>query len=319
MNHLISIAGLIAGIWFLVKSSDWFVDGAAGLARHWKMPPLLIGMVVVGFGTSVPEMTVSALASLDGAPLIALGNAYGSNIANIGLILGLAALVAPIAVHRQALWREMPVLMGVTALTCFFLRDGGFSRFEGIVLLAVFAVLLALMIRSAMKKPHESKEEETVPFKKSVWLTAGGLAVLIASSRLLVWSAIRIAQALGVNELIIGLTVVAVGTSLPELMSTLAAQRKGSDDLALGNIVGSNFFNTLVVAGLAMTIHPAENLPAALVLRDIGVMSGLTVLLFAVALFDRYRRGARHGLIGRVAGGMMLAIYIAYTARLIFA
>lgn len=324
---LLAIPGLIAGIFLLVRSSDFFVEGAAALARHWKMPPLLIGMVVIGFGTSAPEMIVSLFAALQDAPLLALGNAYGSNIANIGLILGIAALIAPITVHRKVLWREMPVLLIITGLTWFLLGNSQLSRSDGWILLGVFALLLTLSVVQALRDPEKNAAEAQadipdITLPKALLYTLGGLIVLILSSRLLVWSAIQLARWFGVSDLIIGLTVVAIGTSLPELMSTISAMRKGEDDLALGNIIGSNFFNTLIVVGIAVVIKPIEpeDLPATLRIRDVSVMSALTVLLFIACIYGKYRvrhASGKRGFIGRLAGSILLSSYIAYTAWLI--
>lgn len=306
---------ILFGLALLVWSADRFVDGAAAVARHFNTPPLLIGMLIVGFGTSAPEMVVSAFAALQGTPGIALGNAYGSNITNIGLILGMTALLRPIAVHSQVLRKELPILTLITALAAWQLWDGMLDRIDAAVLLAVFGALMGWTIRQGMKADplgeEMEHEVEVMPVRQALFWLVIGLLLLIASSRLLVWGAVEIAHLLGVSDLIIGLTVVAVGTSLPELASSLIAARKGEDDIALGNILGSNLFNTLAVVGIATSIHPLE-VGREVLLRDVPVMAALTLSLF---LFGYGFRGP--GRINRFEGSILLLAYIAYTAYLI--
>jgi cation:H+ antiporter len=313
------IFSIIFGLILLVWSADRFVEGAAFTARHYGMPSLLIGMVIVGFGTSAPEMAVSALAASQGNPGIALGNAYGSNITNIALILGLTALISPIAVHSQVLRKELPILIAVTALAAWQLWDGEITRTDAWVLLAVFAGLMAWSIREGMQKKGDALgveiEQELVTHAMTlrwavIWLVIG-LLLLIVSSRLLVWGAVEIAQAFGVSDLIIGLTIVAVGTSLPELASSIIAARKGEHDIALGNILGSNLFNTLAVVGIAGMIHPLAVEPEILT-RDVMMMAVLTVSLFIFGYGFRSM-----GRINRVEAIVLLAAYFGYTAYLI--
>ncbi|MBS0001748.1 MAG: calcium/sodium antiporter [Thioalkalivibrio sp.] len=317
---LTAIVAVVLGLALLVWSADRFVEGAAASARHLGMPALLIGMVVVGFGTSAPEMVVSALASLQGNPGIALGNAYGSNIANIALILGLTALISPIVVHSQILRKELPVLTAVSVLAVAQLWDGHLSRLDAVVLLGVFAVLIGWSIMQGLRERSDNlgveMEQELVahpmPLRRAlVWLVVG-LVLLIVSSRILVWGAVTIAQALGVSDLIIGLTIVAIGTSLPELASSLAAVRKGEHDLALGNIIGSNLFNTLVVVGIAGAIHPLDTPPEVLT-RDMAVMGALTLSLFVIG----YGFRGRQGRINRVEGAVLLTVFLGYTGYLL--
>ncbi len=229
------LLAVLFGLALLVWSADRFVEGSAATARHYGMPPLLIGMVIVGFGTSAPEMVVSALAASQGNPGIALGNAYGSNITNIALILGLTALISPIAVHSQVLRKELPVLTAVTVLAAWQLWDGEISRLDAGVLLALFAGLMGWTIRQGLRGRSDTlggeieleMEVRALPLKRALLWLLVGLALLIVSSRILVWGAVAIAQGFGVSDLVIGLTVVAIGTSLPELASSLAATRKG--------------------------------------------------------------------------------------------
>lgn len=316
---LLASVSLLFGLVLLVWSADRFVDGAASTARHFGMPPLLIGMVIIGFGTSAPEMVVSALAAVQGNAGIALGNAYGSNITNIGLILGLTAVLSPIAVHSLVLTKELPILAGVTALAAWQLRDGDLSRLDAVALLAVFGGLMAWTVWQGFNKPSDAlggdmaQELETggMPIRTAVmWLTVG-LLVLLISSRMLVWGAVEIARGFGVSDLLIGLTVVAIGTSLPELASSVLAARKGEHDLALGNILGSNLFNTLAVVGIAGAISPMPVGPEVLA-RDVSVMAGLTLAIFIAGYGFR-----GPGLINRIEGGLLMAAYVGYTVYLL--
>ncbi|MBR6975965.1 MAG: calcium/sodium antiporter [Ottowia sp.] len=317
----LAFAAVIAGLVLLVWSADRFVDGSAATARHFGMPPLLIGMVIVGFGTSAPEMMVSALAAWQGNAGIALGNAYGSNISNIALILGVTALISPIAVHSQVLRKELPMLMGVTALAAWQLADGMVSRADAVVLLAVFAVLMGWSIWEGMRPggqdaladevQQEEQEAGAMPLGRAVFWMVAGLVLLVASSRMLVWGAVAIAQHFGVSDVIIGLTIVAIGTSLPELASSVVAARKGENEIALGNVIGSNLFNTLLVVGIAGAIAPMTVEPDVLH-RDMLVLGALTVVLF---VFGIGIRGP--GRINRAEGALLLVCYVGYLAYLV--
>ncbi|HLV77965.1 MAG TPA: calcium/sodium antiporter [Marinobacter sp.] len=310
---------VLAGLVLLVWSADRFVDGSAAVAGHFGMPPLLIGMVVVGFGTSAPEMVVSALAASQGNPGLALGNAYGSNITNIALILGVTALIAPIAVHSQVMRKELPALTLVTLGASWLIFDGHLSRTDAGILLAVFAALLIWSIWSGLTSPHDPMAKEMtselsdhpMPIRKAaLWLVIG-LVLLVISSRILVWGAVDLATGFGVSDLVIGLTIVAIGTSLPEFASSVIAARKGEHDLALGNILGSNLFNTLAVVGIAGMISPMAVAPEVLT-RDLPVMIVLTAVLF---LLGYGFRGP--GRINRFEGAALLAVFCSYTAYLI--
>lgn len=311
---------MVVGLVMLVWSADRFVEGSASAARYFGMPPLLIGMVIVGFGTSAPEMVVSALAALDGSPGIALGNAYGSNIANIALILGVTALISPIMVHSTVLRKELPLLSLVTLLAIGLIADLDLSRLDAVVLLLVFGGLMAWTIYQGLQQKTDSlaKEveaetaEKAMPLKRAVFWLVAGLLVLIASSRILVWGAVEIAKVFGVSDMVIGLTIVAVGTSLPELASSVIAARKGEHDIALGNVLGSNLFNTLAVVGIAGMIHPFEVAPETLS-RDMVVMGVLTLSLFLIG----YGFRGRQGRINRIEGAALLLAYVGYTAWLV--
>ena len=285
------------GLALLVWSADRFVSGASAAAGYFGMPPLLIGMVVVGFGTSAPEMVVSALAALQGNPGLALGNAYGSNISNIALILGLTALIKPIAVHSQVLRKELPILTVVTLLAGWQVWDGQIGRKTDALAADVAQEL----------------EGQTMSLRRAVTWLVIGLVLLIASSRLLVWGAVALARGAGVSDLVIGLTIVAIGTSLPELASSVIATRKGEHDLALGNVLGSNLFNTLAVVGIAGTIRPMV-FGGEVFTRDLPVMTALTVSLFLLG----YGFRGRPGRINRLEGALLLICFAGYTSYLLF-
>ncbi|GLQ00102.1 sodium:calcium antiporter [Methylophaga thalassica] len=316
---LYPFAAIVIGLALLVWSADRFVEGAASTAKYFGLSPLLIGMVIVGFGTSAPEMVVSAFAAIEGNPGIALGNAYGSNITNIALILGITALISPIVFHSTVLRKELPILLLITLLAGWQLIDGELSLIDAMVLLAVFAMLMGwTIVQGLISKSDaiamETKAEldiRTMPIRNALMWLLIGLILLIISSRILVWGAVEIAHQFGVSDLIIGLTVVAVGTSLPELASSVIAARKGEHDLALGNILGSNLFNTLVVVGIAGTIAPLQ-VPQEVLSRDMLVMLMLTVLLF---VFGFRLRG--NGRINRIEGSILIVAYVGYTTYLV--
>lgn len=317
---ILPLFAMIAGLALLVWSADRFIDGAAATARYAGMSPLLIGILIVGFGTSAPEMVVSALAALDGNPGLALGNAYGSNITNIALIIGVVALLKPMQVHSQILRRELPILLAVTLFGGWQLLDGELSRWDGIGLLVVFAGVMGWTILRSLRSGHDEPPDALSAEHQvhDMSLTAGvcwlliGLILLVVSSRILVWGAVSVAQALGVSDMIIGLTIVAIGTSLPELASSLAAVRKNQHDIALGNVVGSGLFNTLAVVGIAATIHPLSIEPA-LLHRDWVLMLALTVALLLMGIGWRGRRGR----VNRIEGLLLLICYFAYTGYLV--
>ena len=316
---LMSIAAIVLGLAVLVWSADRFVDGASATARYAGMPPLLIGMVIVGFGTSAPEIVVSVISAMEGNPGLALGNGYGSNIANIGLILGITALISPISVHSQVLRKELPILLVITLLSLALLWNGMLARTDAIVLLVVFVLLMAWSIKQGMNDGKDSMtgeevkelDENLMTLKQAIFWLVFGLLLLVVSSRVLVWGAVNIAHAFGVSDLIIGLTIVAIGTSLPELASSIAAIRKNQHDLAIGNVIGSNLFNTLAVVGLAGVIHPLD-VASEVISRDFVVMIGLTLSLFVLG----YGFRGRPARINRIEGGLLLAIYLAYTGWL---
>lgn len=317
---LVPILALVFGLAALIWGADRFVMGAASTARYFGMPALLIGMLIVGFGTSAPELLVSGIASYRGNSGLALGNAYGSNIANIALILGVTALISPIAVKSSVLRTELPILSIVSLGAVWQILDRKVSRPEAIVLLIVFASCVGWSLWTSARSPKDALGEEIeaelaaqdLPIRKAILWLIVGLVVLTVSSRILVWGAVEIATSLGVSDLIIGLTILAIGTSLPELASSVMATRRGEHDIALGNVLGSNLFNTLAVVGLAGLIGEIH-CDQALLTRDVPVMLGLTFLLF---VFGYGFLGP--GRINRFEGLILLTIFIGYNGFLVW-
>lgn len=308
------VAAIVIGFALLVWGADRFVIGAGATARNLGVAPILIGLTIVAFATSAPEILVSIVASMQGTPGLAVGNAVGSNIANIGLVLGAAALLRPMEVRSQTLRRELPALLIVTLLAFMLCSDQNLSRTDGMVLLVGLALLMywivALAFRSSASDPMGADYAAEIPSDMTMaraltWL-AIGLVVLLVGSNLLVNGAVAIAESLGVSDLIIGLTIVAIGTSLPELAVTTVSALKGEHGLAVGNIIGSNMFNLLAVMGLAAAIAPSD-LDAQVLSVHLPVMVGLTMVLFVMA----YSYGGR-GRINRWEGGALLATFFAY-------
>lgn len=317
---ILPLLAVLFGLIVLVISSDRFVDGAAATARYFGMPSLLIGMVIVGFGTSAPELVVSVLAAMQGSSGIAIGNAYGSNIANIALILGLTALLNPVQVSSKILRKELPILTFVTLLSVGLLLDLEFSSFDAAVLLLLLALLMVWTIFNGLKKEPDAlavEVDQAVPkpltLKKALLFLVFGLLFLILSSRILVWGAVEIAQLFGVSDLVIGLTIVAVGTSLPELASSILAAKKGEHDIAMGNVIGSNLFNSTAVVGVAGAIKPFT-MDGLVLRRDMLVMTLLTISLFIIGYGFRKNRQGR---VNRFEGAGLLIVYAIYTISLI--
>lgn len=314
------IAAVSIGLLVLVWSADLFVVGAAGLARTLGISTMAIGLTIVAFGTSAPEMLVSAMAAVQGNSGLAVGNALGSNIANMALVLGMTAIIVPLAVHSRILSREFPLMLIAMAAAWALLWNAQLSRLDGILLLTGMVGVIMWTIHLARtagaRDPliEELTEElpEAMAKGRAWWLLASGLLLLLASSKLLVWGAVGIAQFYGVTDLLIGLTIVAIGTSLPELAASLAAARKQEHDIAVGNIVGSNLFNILAVLGIAGTIGPGE-IDNIVLYRDFPLMLILAVALYLMA--RGFRRDG-HGLIKRWAGIVLLLVFLTYQASL---
>ena len=325
MDILIDIIAILAGFALLIWSADLFVLGASASARNLGVSPLVIGLTVVGFGTSAPEMLVASIAASGGNPGLAVGNALGSNIANIALILGITALAVPLSVHSNILKREYPLLLlaSIIATLCIGM-DNHLGWVDGLIFAAVLLAIMSWLVHQAVsnrctdslqcdpldRDPMEQEFDQEIPshmpMKQALGKLFLGLILLLISSKLLVWGAINIATLLGISDLIIGLTIVAIGTSLPELAASIACARKGEHDIAIGNIIGSNIFNTLGVLGVAGLIHSAA-LDAGVLSRDLPLMLILTLLLFIMAYGFR-----GHGRINRLEGGFLLAIFIGY-------
>jgi cation:H+ antiporter len=312
------IASIVAGLALLVWGSDRFVLGASATARNRGGSPLVIGLTVVGVGTSMPEILIATVAALDGNTGIAMGNAVGSNIANIGLVMALCALVVPITVHSQTLRREFPLMFVVTALAGLLLWDRSLGRTDGFILLVGFVALLGAMVFTALvaKRSDPLSGEfaleipAAMPTRTALVWVVVGLAVLLASSRVIVWGAVNIARALEVSDLVIGLTIVAVGTSLPELAASLASVLKREPDLAVGNVLGSNMFNLLPVLGMPGVIAPGAVEPVLLE-RDFPVMAALSVVLFLMAFGFK-----GPGRIKRWHGALLFLGFVAYQASI---
>jgi cation:H+ antiporter len=317
---LLAAAAIVIGLFILVWGADRFVLGAASLARSLGVPPLLIGLTVVGFGTSTPEILVSTMAALEGSPGIAIGNALGSNIANIALILGVTALFSPLTVQSDMLRREYPILLAVSAGAFVLLADGHLGRVDGLILLAGLVLSMLLLVSIGLRRrdhdPLAEEMEAEIPSGLTALAASGwflvGLIALIISSRLLVWGAIEVAVTLGISDLVIGLTIVAVGTSLPELAAAVMSAVKKEHDLAIGNVVGSNIWNLLAVLGIPGLLAPGV-IPPEVVNRDMLVMLALTLALFVMG-----RSKHTHGTINRLEGGLLLSCFIAYQGWIVW-
>ena len=316
---LANITFVVAGLILLIWGADRFVHGAAATARNLGIAPLLIGLTVVALATSAPEILVSVVAALDGQPGLAYGNAIGSNIVNIGLVLGLTAMIRPIKLESATLRREMPALLAVTLLTVSLFLDTYLSQIDGVVMLTGLVIVMVwltrLGMRSAANDPIKIDYEAEIPSDVTmpmavVWLIIG-LTILLIGAKILVYGAIGVAEMLGVSEVVIGVTIVAFGTSLPELAVSLASALKGEYGLAIGNIVGSNIFNLLAVIGVAATIAPSPLAPSVLSLH-IFVMVAFTLVLFAMT-YD-YDGKAE---LSRLEGAALLIAYLAYDGYVI--
>lgn len=315
-----STAAIVIGLALLVWSADRFVLGASATARDLGVSPMLIGLVIVGFGTSAPEMLIAAFAAWQNDPGLGIGNAVGSNIANIALILGGAALLRPLISGSRILTRELPLLIGATILAVVLMLDQQLARFEGLILLLALVVTLGVLVRQGIAERDSGDPFATemtsqiptdIPLRSAVWWLIIGLVLLLVSSRMLVWGGVNIAEALGVSDLVIGLTVVAIGTSLPELAAAVASALKGEHDLIIGNVIGSNLFNTLAVLGLPALIAPGL-VPPEVIRRDLPVMGALTLLVVLIAM----HRPGGEGRINRLEGLLLVSCFFAYEGHL---
>lgn len=316
---LLSFAAVISGLALLVWSADRFIFGSAGLARSAGISPLVIGMTIVGFGTSAPELFVSTLASLQDSPGIAIGNVIGSNLCNTALIVGLCALIRPVDVRSSILRRELPICLAATLGVLALCLDDRLDRTDAAVLALGFGGFMIWMLRAALSGKADALAIELdaelpppLPTGRALLWIVIGLVLLVASSQLLIWGAVQIARTLGVSDLVIGLTIVAIGTSLPELAASVAGLLKGEDDIAIGNILGSNLFNLLAILQAPAWIAPGA-IPAGVLLRDLPAMVGVTLLLYVFA-WGFHGRAPR---INRWEGGALVTLYAAYTLILL--
>lgn len=299
------ILGLLIGFVLLVWSADRFVIGAVGLAHHFNISPIIIGVVIIGFGTSAPELLISAISAWQGNSGLAIGNAVGSNITNIALILGVTAFLTPILVARKTLLREFPALFIATGITWFVLKDGELSLMDAVVLIASLVITISYL---AISSDNQEVTEETpaIGLIAALLWTLVGLIILLISSNILVNASVKLAQLFGVSDLVIGLTIVAIGTSLPELAASVTGALKHHTDLAIGNVIGSNIFNTLGVIGVPGLIQ-VYTIPSELFSRDLPIMLGLTLLLFALAFITHKGKGMH-----RFSGIIFLTCFIGF-------
>ena len=308
LDFVVIIVGLLALVW----SADQFVEGAAAIAGSVGMPPLLIGMTIVSVGTSAPEILVSLMAAIAGSGELAVGNALGSNIANIGLVLGITLLISPILVGRTTAFIDLPILIGVIILCGVSLADAVLSIVDASLLMGAL-VLYLLRIGSHLRRPDPNDtppELPTIPMARALGAFLIGLVILIASSRALVWASVNVAQGFGVSELLIGLTIVAFGTSLPELAASVVSALRGHADIAIGAVVGSNMFNLLIVLALPGFFETLQ-LSIADIQRDLGAVMISTVILTSL-IWIGWRGADNKARLGRSAGGVFLALYVFY-------
>ena len=310
---------LVVGLSLLVWGADKLVFGSAALAKNYGISPLVIGMTILAMGSSAPEMMVSAAAALDGKTDTAVGNVIGSNIANIALILGITALIKPLAISSGIIRRELPLMLIVTLLAGGIMYDNYLGFNEGILLVALFIVfILAMLYISRKEQPNgdtllneqESEIPDGVPNGKAIFWVVVGLALLPLGANMLIDNAVIIAKHFGMSDLVIGLTIIAIGTSLPELAASVAGVLKGEDDMAVGNIIGSNVFNILAVMGIPALLHPSS-ISEYIMSRDFYVMLGVSVLLLIMAL-------GKSRSINRIEGGILVTCFLIYQGFLFY-
>lgn len=299
---------LIVGFILLIKGADYFVIGSSAIARLLKVPSVIIGLTIVAMGTSAPEAAVSITAGLSGSNELALSNVIGSNIFNLILIVGICAIIKPFIVDSSIMKRDFPLAIIASVILFIFLQDGKLSRLEGIILLTLMAIYLLFTVMSALRNPVEDgMENHTLPMHSCLFYIVIGLIGIIFGGDLVVDSACSIAAAFGLSETLIGLTIVAIGTSLPELVTSVTASRKGESGLALGNVVGSNLFNILFILGLSSTIHPIAADPLALI--DIPLLIISTAIVFVYCKIQKN--------MGRFMGTLCVAAYILYSVYIV--
>ena len=319
---IIPVLYLIVGFVLLVKGADFFVEGASSIAKRMHIPTIVIGLTIVAFGTSAPELAVSLSAAIKGSNDIAIGNVVGSNIFNLLVVIGVSAMISPLTVKRSMIKKDYPlsifaaVLLGVLCLdsVLFHAKETTLGRMDGVSLLVCFVFFMYITVREGLrgrkdaKKEHEDEVENmSFPIGKSIVLLVVGLAGIVFGGDTVVEGAKEIARAFGLSEALIGLTIVAIGTSLPELVTSIVAAKKGESDIALGNVVGSNLFNIFFILGCSATILPMH--VSGTYIYDIGLLIIVSVLAFIPI--------AKSKKVGRVMGGVMTLAYVAYTVYLI--
>ncbi len=317
-NILLSVMAIIIGFGLLVWGAERFVHGAAAIARNLGISPLIIGLTVVGIGTSAPEILISIVAAWQGNPALAVGNALGSNITNIALVLGVTAMVIPLSVRSETLQREYPIMFMVMLVALILVIDDFLGFIDGLILVSGLFLMMYWMVQQGKKQkrdPMVKEFEDEIPHistPKAVLWFGIGLTLLIISSRGLVWGSVNIAHAAGISDLVIGLTIVAIGTSLPELAASIMSALKKEPDIAIGNIIGSNMFNLLVVFGIPglMTPHAVDEL---VLRRDFPFMIGLSIAMFIMAYGFK-----KPGRINRPEGALLVGGYIAYMTTLYY-
>ena len=298
---------LLIGFVLLIKGADFFVDGSSSIAGILKVPSVIIGLTIVAMGTSAPEAAVSINAGLAGNSDISLGNIVGSNIFNLLVVIGACAVIFPAKSNEDILKRDLWWNIGASVLLLITIIDGNLSRLEGLLFLAVFIFYLGLMVRSAMKNRMEETPMDVMPLWKSLLFVAGGLAAVVFGGDMVVDNASLIAKAWGMSDTLVGLTIVAIGTSLPELVTSITASKKGDSGIALGNAVGSCLFNILFILGMASSITPINAVPELII--DTAILSVVTILILIVAKTDKKTN--------RAEGIICVAAYIIYTAYII--
>lgn len=314
MDYLYTIGGLF----LLLAGGDYLVNGAVDIANRLKISPLIVGMTIVAFGTSAPELIVSLEAAITGHPEISLGNVIGSNIANIGLILGLTALILPLAVQKVSFTRDMPFLIMISVMLFAVMKDGMISRYEGIMFLLLIVCHTIFCITQTPKPATEVIPEPKYNIFVAFLITAASIAALAWGSDLLIEGASGIARNWGISERVIAITIVAFGTSVPELVTSIIAAAKKDADIAIGNIIGSNIFNILFVLGTSATIHPISNYSLTAFKVDLLCMIAFAVALiigifpFRRMILKKQYPDARYSSLGRIAGAIILTGYIAY-------
>ncbi len=311
---LLTVFLLIVALGGLVVTADRFVEGCAAIANNFGVAPIIIGVTIIGLGTSAPEMLVSGIAAWEGNVGLAIGNALGSNVANIGLILGITLLIKPIKIQSSIFRCELPALVLITLGASLLVIDYSLDRADGIVLVLLLLAFLIWLLRVCLKQNNtdpvvqeiEAEIPKTMSNYSAIGWTIAGLVGLVLSSKLLVWAAVTIAHAMGVSDLIIGLTIIALGTSLPELAASIASVLKNNSDMAIGNVIGSNIYNLTAVLSIPAIVSPSV-LESVAVERDFLVMCILTVFL-SILVADMFRFGK----LGRISGFLLLSFYCGY-------